>query len=308
MMALDQLHEQNNWAIKSLMASDFANRAALIRWEICGAEISQIINEFEETFRPEIENSSNHHEDSPIFAGKFYRDIKTLYEALPVNLFMLKNEMICKINYPSTDLPKDTYVTISGIIEEGEKQFKSFINERLLYQKVSLCPGIRKNNFDSWHPRQTQLEKYRSLSSSVIKKIYSAIEHRQDLSRTISEFEFQDVSYSLSSDPISVYHGVKSDITIRLPNAPASQHLHTKCKSVIILEMSPIIRAMILRLASSYDRIDVVFDRYFDRSLKEVTRISRGTGTRFKITELPKIPKNFESFLHISQNKNDSNE
>ena len=151
---------------------------------------------------------------------------------------MLKNKMVCKINDPSTDLSKDTYVTMSATIEEGEKQFKSFINERLLYQKVSLCSGIHENNFDPWYPRQTQLEKYRPLSSSVIKKIYSAIEHRQDLSRTVFEFEFQDVPYSLSSDPISMYHGTKSDIMIRLPNAPASHHLHTKCKSVIIFEMS----------------------------------------------------------------------
>ena len=70
MMALDQLYEQNNRTIKSLMASNFANRAddsALIRWETCGAEISRIANEFEDTFRPEIENSSNHHEDSSRF-------------------------------------------------------------------------------------------------------------------------------------------------------------------------------------------------------------------------------------------------
>ena len=98
---------------------------------------------------------------------------------------MLKNEMICKINDPSTGLPKDTYVSMSAMIEEGEKQFKSFINERHLYQKVSLCTGIHKNNFDPWHPRQTQLEKYCPPSSSVIKKIYSPIEHRQELSRTV---------------------------------------------------------------------------------------------------------------------------
>ena len=82
-----------------------------------------------------------------------------------------------------------------------------------------------------------------------------------------------------------MYHRTKSDIMIRLPNAPASHHLHTKCKSVIILEMSPIIRAKcfslpdnisylndlavvlyykVLRLGSGYDRIDAVFDRYFD--------------------------------------------
>ena len=160
MMALDQLHEQNNRTIKGLMASNFANRVddlALIRWETCGAEISRIINESEDTFGPETENSSNHHENSSSFAGKFYRGIKTLYEALPVNPLMLKNEMICNINDPYTDLPKDTSVTLSVMIEEGEEQSKSFTNEKLLYHKVSLCSGIH-NNLDPWHPRQTQLE------------------------------------------------------------------------------------------------------------------------------------------------------
>ena len=127
------------------MASNFGKRAdnsALIRWVTCGAEISRIINEFEDTCRSQTENSINHYEDSSSFAGTFYRDIKILYEALPVNPVMCKNEMICKINGLSTDLAKDIYVTISAMIEEGEKQFKSFINEGLLYQKVSLCSGI----------------------------------------------------------------------------------------------------------------------------------------------------------------------
>ena len=153
-MALDQLHEQNNWTIKSLMASNFANRVddlAFIWWETCSAEMSRIINEFEDTFRPQTENSNNHHEDSSSFAGKFYSDIKT-YEALPVNLFMLKNKMICKISDLSTDLPKDTYVTMSAMTKEGKKQFKSFINERFCtkkcryaqeYIRITLIHGIQ---------------------------------------------------------------------------------------------------------------------------------------------------------------------
>ena len=84
MMASDQLHEENNWTIKSSVASSFANRAddsALIRWETCSAEALRITNEFEDTFRPQIEDTNNHCEDSSSFAGKFYRDIKTLYKA-----------------------------------------------------------------------------------------------------------------------------------------------------------------------------------------------------------------------------------
>ena len=113
MTALDQLNEPNNQTIESLMASSFTNKtdnSAVIWWETCGSKISRIINKFEGTFRRQIENS--HHENSSSFAGKFYKDIKMLYEALPVDPPTLKNEMICKINDPPTDLPKDTYVTM----------------------------------------------------------------------------------------------------------------------------------------------------------------------------------------------------
>ena len=155
---------------------------------------------------------------------------------------MLESEMIWKINDPSTDLPKATYVNMSAMIEKGEKKSKSFMHETLLYQKLSLCSGIHENNFDPWHPRETQLEKHYPLYYSIIKKIYSATEHRQDLSRTAFGFEFQDVAYSLSSDPASLYHETKSDIINRLLNTPASYCFHTKFKSIIILKMCPIIR------------------------------------------------------------------
>ena len=95
------------------------------------------------------------------------------------------------------------------------------------------------------------------------------------------------------------------------------------------LEMSPIIRAKcfslpdniscssdlavvlyyeVLRLGWGYVRIDVAFDCYFDRSLKEVTLIRGANGARFKNTELSEILKIFENFLHISQIKNELNE
>ena len=129
-MALDQLQEQNNCTITSSVASSYANRtddSALIRWETCGEETSQIFDEFRDTFRLQIENSNSHHEDSSSFADNLYKPIKLLYEALPLNPFSLKNKMICKINNLSTGLPKDTYITMSAMIVKGKKQFKLFI-------------------------------------------------------------------------------------------------------------------------------------------------------------------------------------
>ena len=80
-MALDQLHEQNNRTIESSVASSFANRADdsdLTRWETCGAELSRIINEFGDTFRPQVKSSNNHHKDCISFSFKFYSDIKNV--------------------------------------------------------------------------------------------------------------------------------------------------------------------------------------------------------------------------------------
>ena len=45
------------------------------------------------------------------------------------------------------------------MIKKCKKQFKSFIHERFLYQKVSLCSGIHKNNFDPLAPKANAIGK-----------------------------------------------------------------------------------------------------------------------------------------------------
>ena len=78
---------------------------------------------------------------------------------------MVEDNMIFRINDPSAVLPNETFVTMSAIIEDSKKKSRSFIQDRLLYQKVSICSPIHKNNFDLWQSRQTQLEKNPSVIS-----------------------------------------------------------------------------------------------------------------------------------------------
>ena len=65
-----------------------------------------------------------------------------------------------------------------------------------------------------------------------------------------------------------------------------------------------------MKQASNYDRIDLVFDQYFEQSLKEETRTGRGEGSQNLFegdsTEIPY--KMTESFLKNNQNKNELNE
>ena len=80
-IVLDQVHGQNNRTIKSCGGvTDLVNNvevSALIRWETCGPEIVQIINEFEKSMKLEAleEDDSNlhlHHEDSATYKKKVF--------------------------------------------------------------------------------------------------------------------------------------------------------------------------------------------------------------------------------------------
>ena len=57
-------------------------------------------------------------------------------------------------------------------------------------------------------------------------------------------------------------------------------------------------------IAFNFQRIDIVYDRYFQDSLKEQTRKMRGVGTNFEFSDDTPIPVDFrDNFLHNSQNK-----
>ena len=66
----------------------------------------------------------------------------------------------------------------------------------------------------------------------------------------------------------------------------------------------------IIKLSHGYNRIDLVFDRYFDESLKEGTRNQRESGSMFAFDgdDTP-VPNNMQqTFMKESLNKNRLNE
>ena len=48
-------------------------------------------------------------------------------------------------------IPYVAFNTLKKIEEVGEKQFIDFVNDRLIYQKVSICETIPKSNFCIWY-------------------------------------------------------------------------------------------------------------------------------------------------------------
>ena len=54
---------------------------------------------------------------------------------------------------------------------------------------------------------------------------------------------------------------------------------------------------------SNSERLDVVWDRYIENSLKGTTRIQRGSGQRMIVGGSTPIPRNWASFLRVDENK-----
>lgn len=59
----------------------------------------------------------------------------------------------------------------------------------------------------------------------------------------------------------------------------------------------------IMRLLESCTRVDVVWDTYLPRSIKESTREKRGKGVRRKVAGQTKVPSNWSDFLRDPTNK-----
>ena len=52
-------------------------------------------------------------------------------------------------------------------------------------------------------------------------------------------------------------------------------------------------------------RVDIVWDEYIQNSLKSHTRNSRGTGVRRRVESKSLVPRNWQSFLRVDENKSE---
>ena len=90
--------------------------------------------------------------------------------------------------------------------------------------------------------------------------------------------------------------------------------IRAKCTSICddiicFSDLAVVLFYYVQNLGSSFDRLDLVFDQYFQSSLKEETRKNRGSGSRFLFTGETTLPKCMgDNFLKNSENKNDLSE
>ena len=328
-MALDQIHEQNNKEIKGVSgATHLLNRSddsALSRWELCGPDLARLVTEFEAEVRKNTDfMNTAHHEDNPQFQERFFKDVQKTLHGMHCNPFEM--DKLSAINNTSHYFDNKVYSDLSTLQQKGEEQSQEFIKHRLINPKIPVDAKITKNRhiLPGHSPKTTRAVESNTLTSSEITKLRSCISYRRDVAMKVFATEILGVSQCLSITNDEQYHGTKSDIIKRfeLTTKPDTEI----SKSCIIIDLSVVIKsnasvnvetfndyaALILKrvlvLGDGFDRIDVVTDRYFKKSLKSNVRKHRSKGSRKTFQGLSLFPKNFgNDFLFNDDNKNDLN-
>lgn len=322
-IALDQLHEQNNKYIKSVSgATVLVNReddGALVRWELCGPELARILEEFEDN---KVIKLAKHHEDTKAFIRDFEKDVDTLSKSFSSNPFLLGNLTV--INNTDMAFEPNVFHNLQNLLATGEKQLFSFIKDRLVMSKVPISSKISLNSFElpgSKKPKKKLLTSADPrLNQATLTKLRSAITYRREQSKVLFSSEIYGYCQSLSENGSDLYHGSKSSMLNRF-ECVDKEDILIPSSSAIIIELSPLFRTydgssktfkdfarylydIIMKLSNGYSRVDVICDRYFPFSLKNLTRSGRGNGPRIDFDDTTLVPSRFvDSFMKNNDNK-----
>lgn len=331
-ISIDHAHEQNNAIVKGdggvIGLTD--NENALRRWTIAGPEVARLIAQFESTY-VNIDLEDRHHEQRPSVQKSFACEVRSLVKTI--------NEMGNPFEEESSDLivlhnrnvlPDCAAVCVKNIHETGQKQYNDFVQLRLCERSVSLYDPIKRNKLSPFisHVKAvsgSQLKSKANLSSArndaaLFSQLYISCQVRDGNLEQFFEHENQPVPPSLS-DNGKLRIGNKSDLLTCLdkiypPTNDAPGVSAIVVDGAAVVQMLKPINAKtfgeyaenvfipyICRQLRFAQRVDVVWDRYDSKSLKDTTRVKRGSGIRRQVSLGAPIPSNWQDFLRCSDNK-----
>ena len=308
-MGLDQLHEQNNKYIKGVSgATSLVNQqdeTALIRWELCGPELSRLLPKFEESNEIDREEKTQkHHEDNLGFQNDFFDDVDKVIKNFVCNPF--ESQSLTVVNKTGVVFDDNIFLNISKLGSIGSSQLHEFIQQRLILSKIFIKEKIPKNHFillgDETNKKRCSPVDPR-LNLTFFTKLRSAIMYRRNLAKRLFSEELFGTAQCLSVDKKTLYHGNKADILRKFKKVPFPEIYPS---SALIVELSAILRfefkaatfdefsekvyEYIIEVGKHYDRIDVICDRYFELSLKTDIRSNRGCGGEINFNDQTKFP------------------
>ncbi len=324
-IAVDQAHEQHNKLVKGQGGAIglTENQGALLKWTVAGPEIARVIQEFEDTISTSVrKDSPKHHEQNAAFQKRFSQDVRSMVSTITgfsnpfaedtTDLYVLDTKDI---------MEKEIVDTVYKIEAAGHQHFDTFIKDRLVECTIPLMDVIKKNKFPLFsRPVQKESSPSKMQVSSLkqnvalFSQLYIGCQTRggnledffthenQPYPPALSKFgqlracTKADLLKCLEYDEKNFTPPVDSTIVDGAAMVNASKP--DKCTT--FEDYSNTI--FIPKLKRLPGRVDVVWDRYQQHSLKEATRIKRGKGVRRRVCCESVIP-NWQSFLRVDGNK-----
>ena len=218
-----QCHEQMNKLVKGEggAVGITENPQALERWMISGPEISRLIPEFENSFQTlKSSTSKRHHEQNPSTQNKFSIDVKALVATFEEmgNPFLENNGDLLTLD-TKIIMSKEVIETIKTIEKNGQKQYKTFLSERLTaISNIPLSNTISKNSYPLFSTapfkqpsKMKQQIKYLETNCKLFSMLYIGCQIRKGDMNNFFEHENQQFPPSLS-DMGQQRQGTKSDL------------------------------------------------------------------------------------------------
>ena len=251
----------------------------------------------------DVQIISSHHEMVPWFQKRFQKDVKALQVVFQDigNPFRDDSKELYTLDTKAV-VADSTAQELYTIWEIGSKQYQTFCYERLKIASKPLSDTIKKNQFKIFRLPSSRLMKksQAELSSlkadcSLFSRLYISCQTRAGDLEEFFCHENRPCPPSIS-DMGQLRQGKKSDLVEILERDLVQEQTTPQVQvklydgATLVHMLSPkgqktfkdyatnIFCAYLLNQLASVDRIDVVWGRYFENSLKHGVRMIRGQG------------------------------
>ena len=238
------------------------------RWEIAGPEIAKYLEQVESKILKGInKNDTHHHEDNPTHIAMFRKDYTTVIRRLlPVNPFL--EDSFIKVG---TDIAYSEKVCpfIDVIPNIGQKQYKEFVDTRLIRCKKLVSDTITKTNFVTpvKSTAKADPKEVSTLKESDFNKLRATALFRPSLCAEVFEIEMTDLPECFTKKQ-QMHHANKSQL-LKIFD-PAQSLTSTLKKAALILDFSAIVNSQVAVASAK------TFNEFVDRISEFVKNLSSG--------------------------------
>eukprot|EP00794_Sanderia_malayensis_P011698 gene11698-12917_t len=296
-----------------------------------GPQISALTEAFKRSIaKPQDrDDAAKHHEETISFQKRYTLDVCNLRSTLTEfgNPFLEESTDSLIVLHTGNIRQGLAVANLEKIEEVGRKQFEEFVTQRLLEREVSLSETISRNKLSIFNSPKVQTKQHQLVTSlkndvALFSRLFIACQNRDGNIEEFFRHENQSSPPSISQNN-ELRSGNKADLLHQLESMDDSI---SSCEppevEVKVIDGAALINGLkppsnttfedyasktalprLKALSANALRIDVVFDVYLERSLKNSARVHRGQGARRPVKGNLQVSSDWKSFLRHSDNK-----